>query len=237
MNPSCNVSEQDFETFVSSEIRLSRCPFYELKKSNLSHYLADAAVAHEKRSEFWRENLAQIVSGHYEDITDLNDCCLGLFQLQRNHLIDPSFHAEELLDLYESAVQRLTDEIRKRIKQLDAWRPGDYVDPHIVFALLILSLSAPAIAHLPEGQRVSSYLKSLVLGPGNMVAMCIQAYGHPSVVLTERVERIPFLRSAPQGQMKVDMTFTKFQLPPGWFSDVKDEGHAEHGDQSIPGCS
>lgn len=124
-----HCSKDVFGTFVSRETEEFSHAFFELKKSGLRQALTDAAVVHERRSVSWEEDIERIVDGNYEEITVLSDCCLRLFQRQRNHHNDLLNPTEKMLNLHDLVVQRLTEEVCKRTDQPGAWQSGDDPDP------------------------------------------------------------------------------------------------------------
>ena len=59
--------------------------------------------------------------------------------------------------------------------------------------ILTLSLSAPVVVGLPDGQRIAGSLESLGRSADNKAKLFVQGCDGRTVAVEERIERIPFL--------------------------------------------
>ena len=138
----------------------------------------------------------------------------------RDHYNDPSFFAADLLRLEGLLTQKLKEITQEKLETLGAWRLGDPIhDPQVIIDLLTLNLSAAVTVYLDDSQRISGYLESLQWRRNNMIYLYIEARTGCSVIVGERIERIPFLWYGQQHHKRMDLTIERVKLPSGWFSN------------------
>jgi hypothetical protein len=143
---------------------------------------------------------------------------LSLFQLVRGYCSHPKFDESLLPIMYELVKNDLRQTVQRDLQLLARWRLGDPVHHHqIIIGILTLSLSAPIVVDLPDGQRITGSLESLGRSSDNMVKLFVQGCDGP-VAVEEKFERVPFLWTGHGALLRMYLTVEdNLLLPPYWF--------------------
>jgi hypothetical protein len=103
------------------------------------------------------------------------------------------------------------------------WRLGDPIHhPYLILSILTLSLSTKIDVQLSEGLIIAGTLESVRRCDDDMVALVVQCCDGRVLVITEPIERVPFLWTGDRTVTTVSLTVKRRGLPPYWFAVFTD---------------
>ena len=147
---------------------------------------------------------------------------LGLYELFRGYR-SLEYDPRLFQIAYELVKEDLHDKVQRDLLLFAKWRLGDPIQhPHLVLSILTLCLSTKIEVQLPEGLIIAGTLESVSRCGDDMVALVVQCCDDRVLVITERIERAPFLWTGDRTVTTVSLPVELCGLPPYWFAVLID---------------
>jgi hypothetical protein len=147
---------------------------------------------------------------------------LGLYELTRGYR-SLEYDPRLFQIAYELVKEDLHDKVQRDLLLFAKWRLGDPIQhPHLILSILTLCLSAKIEVQLPEGLIIAGTLESVNRCGDDMVALVVQCCDDRVLVITEPIERAPFLWTGDRTVTTVSLPVERRGLPPYLFAVLTD---------------
>jgi hypothetical protein len=197
--------------------------FVEVERVDWQKTIAQV-MREDERVRPWKEELRRAYENHdfsfLRSRTDYLECCLTLHQMLRNRddVPRPWEGVQHALKLTTCIIREgVQKEIQEASLVLPAWILSNPTDSfaEIVLGLLVLNIGAPvSVSH--KGKEIEGHLEYFRRRPCGRYELFIEGSGL-SVIVTERIERIPFLWMGDSRNSRLEISIAG-ELPLFWFS-------------------